>query len=65
MKIAETLKKATLEISSGRADVVAEGRALLVKMKPDTHAAATHFRAFLRLAQKLPEFRRAGLQPSA
>ena len=65
VQIAQTLKKATFFISSGRQDVIAEGRQLLVKMKPDSHAAATHFSAFLRAAQKLPEFRRAGLQPSA
>ena len=65
VQIAQTLKKATLFISSGRQDVIAEGRQLLVKMKPVSHAAATHFRAFLKAAQKLPEFRRAGLQPSA
>ena len=63
--MAAVLKKATLFISSGRSDVIAEGRKLLRGLRPESEAAGTAFRSFLRRAQRLPEFRRAGLQPSA
>ncbi len=63
--IAQILQKVTLFVSSDRADVVAEGKKLLLTVRPEATAARTHFTAFLRAAQGLPEFRRAGLKPSA
>jgi hypothetical protein len=65
VKMASVLEKATLFLSSGRADVVVAGRKLLRGLRPESKAAGDAFRSFLRGAQRLPEFRRAGLAPSA
>jgi hypothetical protein len=63
--MASVLTKATLFLSSGRSDVIAEGRKMLRDLRPESTLASAAFRKFLRGAQRLPEFRRAGLEPSA
>jgi hypothetical protein len=62
--LAARLQKATLFISSGRTDVIKEGRTVLREARPTNNAAGARFAAAIKLAQALPEFRRAGLQPS-
>jgi hypothetical protein len=62
--LAQRLQKATLFISSGRSDVINEGRKVLREARPTNNAAGARFAAAIKLAQKLPEFRRAGLEPS-
>jgi hypothetical protein len=64
VQLAPQLKKATLYLSSGRTDVIANGRKLLRDARPLNNTAAQQFASAIRLAQALPEFRRAGLQPS-
>jgi hypothetical protein len=64
VQLAPQLKKATLYISSGRTDVIANGRKILREARPLNNTAAAQFAAGIRSAQVLPEFRRAGLQPS-
>ena len=58
------MQKAALFLSSGRSDVVAQGRKMTRELRPLSIKSADDFRQFLRLAQRLPEFRKAGLQPS-
>jgi hypothetical protein len=65
VEMAGTLQQAALDLSSGRTDVIAEGRKLLLRLRPVSAKAGTNFAAGLRAAQVLPEFRRAGLRPSA
>jgi hypothetical protein len=62
--LAGRLQKATLFISSGRTDVIKEGRKILREARPTNNAAGARFAAAIKLAQGLPEFRRAGLKPS-
>jgi uncharacterized lipoprotein YmbA len=64
VQLAPQLKKATLYLSSGRTDVIANGRKILREVRPLNNTAAEQFAAAIRSAQVLPEFRRAGLQPS-
>jgi hypothetical protein len=64
VQLAAQLQKATEFMSSGRADVMARGRGLLRESRPTNNAAAEQFATAIKLAQVLPEFRRAGLQPS-
>jgi hypothetical protein len=64
VQLAPQLQKATLFISSGRTDVIAQGRKILRQARPLNNTAAEQFAAAIRSAQALPEFRRAGLQPS-
>ena len=64
VQLATDLKKATLYLSSGRTDVIARGRQVLREARPTNNAAAQQFEAAIKSAQMLPEFRRAGLQPS-
>jgi uncharacterized lipoprotein YmbA len=64
VQLAPQLKKATLYISSGRTDVIANGRKILREARPLNNTAGAQFAAAIRSAQVLPEFRRAGLQPS-
>jgi uncharacterized lipoprotein YmbA len=64
VQLAPQLKKATLYMSSGRTDVIANGRKILREARPLNNTAAQQFAAAIRSAQGLPEFRRAGLQPS-
>lgn len=64
VSLAQSLQKATLFISSGRADVIARGRKILRSARPMNNRAGQQFAAAVKSAQVLPEFRRAGLQPS-
>ena len=64
VQLAPQLQKATLFMSSGRTDVIAEGRKILRNARPLNNTAAEQFAAAIKSAQVLPEFRRAGLQPS-
>ena len=63
--LAQKLQKVALFLSSGRSDVIAEGRKLLRDARPTANAAARTYCAAITLAQRQPEFRRAGLRPSA
>lgn len=63
--LAKRLQKVVLFLSSGRSDVVAEGRKLLRSSAPTANAAAGTYCAAIRIAQSQPEFKRAGLQTSA
>jgi hypothetical protein len=65
VQLAQKLQKVALFLSSGRSDVIAEGRKLLRAARPTANAAATTYCAAVTNAQKQPEFRRAGLQRSA
>mgnify|MGYP003296375763 CR=1 FL=1 len=51
-------------IASGRSDVMAEGTKLVRSVKDASGRAADNFANGVRIAQTLPEFRRAGLKPS-
>jgi hypothetical protein len=62
--LAADLQKATLFMSSGRSDVIAQGRKVLRDARPTNNTAGAEFAAAIKSAQVLPEFRRAGLQPS-
>jgi hypothetical protein len=64
VRLAPQLQKATLFMSSGRTDVIARGRQVLRDSRPLNNTAAEQFATAIRYAQVLPEFRRAGLQPS-
>ena len=64
VQLAADLQKATLFLSSGRSDVIARGRKVLRDSRTTNNTAAQQFALALRAAQALPEFRRAGLQPS-
>jgi hypothetical protein len=64
VQLAAQLQKATLFISSGRTDVIAQGRKILRDARPLNNTAADQFAAAIKSAQVLPEFRRAGLRPS-
>jgi hypothetical protein len=64
VQLAADLQKATLYLSSGRSDVIAQGRKVLRDSRTTNNTAAQQFALALRSAQALPEFRRAGLQPS-
>jgi hypothetical protein len=62
---AKTLKKAVFYWSSGRTDVTAQGFRIYRSAAPAANAAGAQYLAGIRIAQTLPEFRRAGLKPSA
>ena len=62
--VADTLQKATPLLASGRSDVMAEGEKRVRTVKPASGRAADNFAAAVKIAQILPEFRRAGLKPS-
>jgi hypothetical protein len=64
VQLAAQLQKATLFLSSGRTDVIARGRQTLRDARPLNNTAAEQFAKAIKLAQVLPEFRRAGLRPS-
>jgi hypothetical protein len=64
VQFAPQLQKATLYLSSRRTDVIAQGRKILRDARPLNNTAAEQFATAIRAAQVLPEFRRAGLQPS-
>jgi hypothetical protein len=62
---AKTLKKAVFYWSSGRSDVISQGFKIFRSTIKDANAAGNQYVAGIRIAQDLPEFRRAGLKPSA
>jgi hypothetical protein len=62
---ARKLKQAVLYWSSGRTDVMPKGFAIYRSAAKVANTAGANYLAGVRIAQKLPEFRRAGLQPSA
>jgi len=64
VRLAAQLQQATLFISSGRTDVITRGRKTLRDARPLNNTAADQFAAAIKSAQVLPEFHRAGLQPS-
>jgi hypothetical protein len=64
VQLAGQLQKATLQLSSGRSDVISLGRKTLQAARPTNNTAADQYAAAIKAAQVLPEFRRAGLQPS-
>ncbi|TMK33317.1 MAG: hypothetical protein E6G64_04605 [Actinobacteria bacterium] len=63
-KVADVLQRATPLLASGRTDVMAEGAKMVRGVKDASGRAADNFANGLRIAQGLPEFRRAGLKPS-
>jgi hypothetical protein len=65
VQLAHMLQKATLFLSSGRRDVIAQGRKLLRSARPTANAAGSTYCTAIQIAQKQPAFRRAGLRPSA
>jgi hypothetical protein len=62
--LAGQLQKATLFLSSGRSDVIARGRQVLRDSRTTNNTAGEQFATAIKTAQVLPEFQRAGLQPS-
>lgn len=62
---AQTLKRAVFYWSSGRSDVIARGFTIFRSSAKAANAAAAQYLAGIKIAQNLPEFRRAGLKPSA
>jgi hypothetical protein len=62
---AATLKKAVFYWSSGRSDVTAQGFGIYRSAARNANAAGAQYLKAIKVAQNLPEFRRAGLQPSA
>jgi hypothetical protein len=62
---ATKLKKAVVYWSSGRSDVMPQGFQIYRSTARVANAAGAKYVAGIRIAQALPEFRRAGLQPSA
>jgi hypothetical protein len=63
-KVADTLQKATPFLASGRSDVMQQGEKMIRSVKGSSGRAGNNFAAGVRIAQNLPEFRRAGLKPS-
>jgi hypothetical protein len=62
---AAKLKKAVFYWSSGRTDVTAQGFQIYRSAARGANAAGAEYLKAIKIAQNLPEFRRAGLQPSA
>jgi hypothetical protein len=65
VQLAQMLQKASLFLSSGRNDVILEGRKLLRSAIPTANAAGSTYCTAIKIVQKQPEFRRAGLRPSS
>ena len=63
--VARTLQRAVVFWSSGRTDVIPRGFTLFRSTTRDANSAGAQYVAGIRIAQNLPEFRRAGLKPSA
>ena len=63
--LAQKLLKATDMLSSGRADVVKQGDKVVAQAGDPSRRAAQELAAAIRIAQRQPSFRRAGLTPSA
>ena len=62
--VADTLLKATPLLASGRTDVMARGAKMIRDVRDESGRAANTFAAAVKIAQTLPEFRKAGLKPS-
>jgi len=62
--VADTLQRATPFLASGRTDVMARGEKMIRNVKDESGRAANSFSDGVRIAQTLPEFRKAGLKPS-
>jgi hypothetical protein len=62
--VAQTLLKAVEFLTSGRTDVIRRGEELARSAHAPSGRAANQLIAGIRIAQNLPEFRRAGLKPS-
>jgi hypothetical protein len=62
--VAKALRDATPLLASGRSDVMTVGVNKIRAVKPASERAGNNFEAAVRIAQTLPEFRRAGLKPS-
>jgi hypothetical protein len=62
--VAQTLLKAVEFLTSGRTDVIRRGQEIARSARDPSGRAADQLVAGIRIAQKLPEFRRAGLKPS-
>ena len=62
--VADALQKATPFLASGRSDVIDEGQKMIRGVRDASNRAGGNFAAGLRIAQTLPEFRKAGLKPS-
>ncbi|TMK70102.1 MAG: hypothetical protein E6G50_09885 [Actinobacteria bacterium] len=62
--VAAAVQKATPLLASGRNDVTAEGQKRLRDVRDESGRAGNNFAAAIRIAQTLPEFRRAGLKKS-
>ena len=58
------LETATPFLASGRTDVIGEGVKMVRAVRDESGRASDNFAAGLRIAQALPEFRKAGLKPS-
>jgi hypothetical protein len=62
--VADELLKATPFLSSGRSDVIQKGEDMIRSVRDESGRAADNLAAAVRIAQRLHEFRRAGLKPS-
>jgi hypothetical protein len=63
-QVAATVLEVVPKLSSGRNDVIADGVKQLRDSTPVSQSAATDFQKAIKIAQKRPEFRNAGLQSS-
>jgi hypothetical protein len=63
--VADTVLDAVPKLSSGRTDVIQVGEQDLRKSIPESQAAADALNKAIKIAQKRPEFRNAGLQSSS
>jgi hypothetical protein len=64
VETARRLQQAVFYWSSGRNDVIPRGFAIKRSAARLANAAGAHYTAGIKIAQGLPEFRRAGLKPS-
>jgi hypothetical protein len=62
--VAQKLLKATQMLSSGRRDVVEQGDRIAAEARVPSRRAALELTAAIKIAQRQPSFRRAGLKPS-
>jgi hypothetical protein len=63
-QVAAKLLQATEFLGSGRSDVISRGEDVARSARPASGRAANQFAAGVKIAQRLPEFQRAGLKPS-
>ncbi len=64
-EVADVVLGAVPKLASGRTDVLQEGEKELRNSIPTSEAAAKDLQQALKIAQKRPEFRNAGLQSSS